>query len=375
MVESIFKTVYGRVYESRRKLGIYIILLPMLMLVVYYTLIATERYASESRIVVKQGGELGQQLSSVSIPLLGISGGASKEDAMHLMEFIHSPDLMQRLGKEIEFEREFSLHGLDVFNHVMPWAKREDFLELYRRRIDLRYDNQRGVLVIRTHAKSAETALKLNQAILVEAEKFINELSHRIAREQLDFASSESALARQNLDKARELLLQFQNKSGLVDPAAELGITSQVIAGLEAQLAAKDVELRTLSTMMQENAPQVTTLRQLIASLRSQIEVERQKLASSQGGAMNRKAANYMDFKSMVDFQADIYRVSLIAMEKLRIDAARKVKSLAVISSPQLPDKPDYPQRTYLLAVWLLGLCVLYGFVRLSIEIIEDHRD
>lgn len=347
----------------------------MILITVYYTLIASELYVSESRVVVKQGGDLGQQLGGLNIPLLGMSGGPSKEDAMLVMEFIHSPDLFGRLENQLALRDEFSLKGLDVFNHLPLWAKNEDFLNLYRRRVDLRYDNQRGVLVIRTWSKNGDLAKKLNQAILVEAEKFINELSHKIAREQLDFAGKEVVLARQNLDKAKDDLLKFQNKSGFVEPSVEMGMTSQVIAGLEAQLAAKEVELKMLLAMMQESAPQVVSLRQAVASLRGQIEAERQKIVSSQGSGLNRKAAAFLDYKSMVDFQGDVYRISLAATEKLRVEAARKIRSLAVISSPQIPEKAEYPQRLYLLAVWLLGLSVLYGFVRLSIEVIEDHRD
>lgn len=375
MVEALFKTVYDRVSHQRHRLGLFIILIPMILVTIYYTLIANERYVSESRVVVKQGTELGQQLGGLNIPLLGMSGGPNKDDAMLVMEFVHSPDLLERLDNQLKLRDEYSLKDLDVFNQLPTWSKREDFVDIYRRRVDLRYDNQRGVLIIRTWAKSAEQAQKLNQAILAEAEKFINELSHKIAREQLDFANTEMIAARQNLDKAREALLEYQNTSGFVDPAVEVGVTSQVIAGLEAQLAAKEVELNTLLAMMQENAPQVISLRQALASIREKIEVERQKIASKRGSGLNRKAAAFLDYKSIVDFQSDVYRISLAATEKLRVDAARKIRSLAVISSPQLPERAEYPQRLYLLGVWLLALCVLYAFVRLGIETIEDHRD
>lgn len=375
MVEAFFKSIYDRVYQQRNRLELFIIVIPMILLTAYYTLIASERYVSESRIVIKQGGDLGQQLVGLTIPFLGMSGGPNKDDAMLVMEFIHSPDLLDRLDQNLGLKEQFSQTGFDIVNDLPPWAKREDFINIYRRRVDLRYDNQRGVLVIGTWAKSGEQAQKLNQAILAEAEKFINELSHKIAREQLDFAGKEMLAARENLEKAKEALLQYQNNSSFVDPAVELGMTSQVIAGLQAQLAAKEVELKMLLAMMQENAPQVLSLRQVVASLRVQIQDERQKIASSQAKGLNRKAAAFLDYKSMVDFQSDVYRASLVATEKLRVEAARKIRSLAVISSPQIPERAEYPQRLYLLAVWLLGLCVLYGFVRLGIETIEDHRD
>ena len=375
MAEKIGEVIYGWLQRQRQRLALYIIVLPMLLLVVYYGLVAADRYVSEAKVVVKRSGDLASSLGGFSLPFLGSVGSASGEDALHLREFIHSLDLLERLDKQINLRQEFALKGLDVFEMLPPWASKEDFLKLYRKRVEVGFDDKTGVLGIVTQGHTPEFAQQFNQAILAEAERFINELSHRVAREQLEFANGELQRSRKDLDQARDRLLAFQNSNTVLDPAATAEITQRVIAELEAQLASREVELNTLSGMLQSDAAQVVTLRQTVAGLKRQIRTEQKKLTSTKGGALNKVAAEYLDYRAMVDFQSDVYKISLATLEKMRLEAARKVKSLAVLSSPHLAEEAKYPRRAYMLGAWLFALCLLFGLVRLTLEIVEDHRD
>lgn len=376
MVERLFRTIYGPIYRQRHRLELFIIVIPMTLLTLYYTLVATDRYYSETKVTVQRSGDIAGQIGGFSIPFLGALGGATKEDALQLIEFIHSPELFEKLDARFALREELRINGLDVFNHVMPWAAQEDYLALYRKRVQTAFDDRNGVLTLRVQSNTAARAQGIAQAIIAEAEHFTNELSRRIAREQVAFATQELEHAKRKLDETRERLLAYQNKTGYVDPAASLDASNRIIAELQGQLSAKEVELKSLSAMLQDDAPQVIGLRQGIASLRSQIEAERGKLASSQGSPMNRLAAGYLEQKALLDFHADVYKVSLAALEKLRIEAARKVKNLSVITAPGLPDVAYYPRHApATLLGWLLGLIVLYGLARLAIEIIEDHRE
>lgn len=375
MLNTIVKNIYGRVCQHRDRLDFLVVILPMVLVTVYYIFIATTLFASESKVIVKHTTDSASELVGLSLPFLGGTGGASDEDALHLKEFLQSADILERLDKRLGLRKEYSLKKLDIINMLSPWATKEEFLRLYRKRVDIGFDDKTGVLTIRTLGSTAEFAQKLNQTILQEAEKFINELSHKIAREQVDFASQELRRARKGLDEAKENLLGYQNKNEILDPAISAEVANRVIADLQAQLVSKEIELNTLGSMLQSNAAQVVTLRKSIVDIRRQIEIEKQKLVSPDVLALNRVAASYLDYKAMVDFQTDIYKVSLAAFEKMRLDAIRKVKSLAIISNPQLAEESENLKHVYMLAAWLFGLSLLFGLTKLTIEIIEDHRD
>lgn len=375
MAEKIGAVIYGWLQGQRQRLAWYIIVAPMVVLTVYYGLIAMDRYVSESKVVVRRSADGGVQVGGFSLPFFGGVGSASGEDAQYLREFIHSRDLLDRLDQELDFRKEFALKGLDVVAMLPPWASKEDFLELYRKRVEIGFDEKTGVLTIVTHGSTPEFAKRFNQAVLKESERFINELSHRVAREQVEFANEELLRARKTLDEARSKLIDYQNTRNILDPVAAAEVTSRVIAELEAQAAAKEVELNTLNGMLQNDAAQVVALRQTVAGLRQQIVTEKKKLTSTKGGALNKVAAEYLDYRGMVDFHVDVYKIALATLEKTRLEAARKVKSLAVLSNPRKAEEAEYPRRAHILAAWLFTLCLLYGLIRLTIEIVEDHRD
>jgi len=375
MAEKLGAAIYAWLQTQRHRLAWYIIGVPMLVLTVYFGLLATDRYVSESRIVIKRNAESGVQIGGFSLPFFGGSSGANVEDSIHLREYVYSQDLFEVLDKELNLREEFALKGLDFIQMMPPWATKEDYLERYRQVLEFAWDDKSGVIVITTHGSSPDFARKFNEAVLKESEKFINELSRRVAREQLEFADQELLRARKELDGAKEKLLSFQNTSKVLDPMVSAEVTTRVIAELEAQSAAKEVELNTLGGMLQSDAAQVVALRQTIAGIRQQIVAEKSKLTSSKGKALNREAAEFLDYRGMVEFRTDVYKIALGTLEKIRLEVARKARTLAVLSSPQIPEKARYPQRLRTLGSWLFGLCLLFGFIRLTIEIVEDHRD
>jgi capsular polysaccharide transport system permease protein len=359
--------------------AMWVIVVPMILVVIYYTLIAADRYVCESKIIVLKSTDAvaGSAASGISLPSILGSGGASQEDELHLVEYISSADMLDQLDKEIGYRKEFGLHGLDVL-YWLPnwsWVSREYGLEFYRARIDLKFDDKNGILTLATQGFTREFAQQVNQIILRESERFMNELSHRVAREQLAFANDEVHRARQELDKAKGSLLGYQNRFGLLDPAGAADTTNRIAAELEGQLSSKEADLKAATAFMADNSPQVLNLRNTIAAIRHQMDVEKAKLTSQEGLRMNRIAAEYLDVKAMVDFESDLYKVSLGTYEKSRIDALRQIKSVAVIANPVLPDRAEYPRRIYMIIACFFVLLLGYGFVRLVVAVIEDHRD
>ncbi|MGE0558402.1 MAG: hypothetical protein AB7O69_09040 [Burkholderiales bacterium] len=375
MAEKFGAALIGWLQGQRHRLAWYVIFAPMLVLTVYYSLLASDRYVSESRLVIKRSAENGVEIGGFSLPFLGVSGGANTEDSVHLREYIYSQDIFDRLDQRLKLRDEFALKGLDFVRMMPPWATKEDYLERYRESVEFAWDDKSGVVVITTHGSAPDFALRFNEAILKESERFINELSQRVARDQMEFADQELLRARKELDKAKEKLLGYQNARNVLDPTTTAEVTTRVIAELEVQQAAREVELNTLSGMLQNDSAQVMALRQTLTGIRQQIAAEKAKLTSPKGRALNREAAEFLDYRAMVEFRGDVYKISLATLEKVRLEAVRKTKTLAVLSSPQVPEEAKYPQRLRTLGTWLFALCLLYGFIRLTIEIVEDHRD
>ena len=181
----------------------------MAVLLIYLAIFSQPRYMSESKVAIKRSDDLNSGSLNFGL-LLGASNPSSAEDALYLKEYINSPDMLAALDKQLNFREAFSHSGLDFLNHLSKDETAEGFLKYYKDRINVSYDDKTGLLNIQTQGFSPEFALKFNQTVLKESERFINEMSHRIARDQLAFAETEMEKARQRLDASKAELLSIR---------------------------------------------------------------------------------------------------------------------------------------------------------------------
>ncbi|MDE7874814.1 capsule biosynthesis protein, partial [Escherichia coli] len=158
-------------------------------------------------------------------------------------------------------------------------------------------------------------ALKFNQTVLKESERFINEMSHRIARDQLAFAETEMEKARQRLDASKAELLSYQDNNNVLDPQAQAQAASTLVNTLMGQKIQMEADLRNLLTYLREDAPQVVSARNAIQSLQAQIDEEKSKITAPQGDKLNRMAVDFEEIKSKVEFNTELYKLTLTSIE------------------------------------------------------------
>lgn len=355
-------------------LAMLIIVLPFTTVALYILNVAQDRYTSESVVVIKQVGEP----STSAMGGLGVLIGAnntSMEDSRYLKAYIESADMLNRLNAKMNFRDAFQGDGKDPVFQLSLDTSNEDLLKYYNRRITVSLNEQNQLLTINTQGLTQEFTLRFNQAVLAESELFINEISQRIAREQMSYAEQQLAEAATRLAAAKDALINYQNQNKMFDPLANAEALSRLVAGFQAQLAELQTQERALLSYLNPDAPQVVALRSQIVALQQQIANEQAKLTSTNGTKLNRQAVQFESLKADVEFATDLYRLSLAALEKSRLEAARKLKNLIVISSPQLPQEALYPRKLYILSSTIMILLLLYGFVRLTLSVIRDHRD
>ncbi len=248
----------------------------MAVLLIYLAIFSQPRYMSESKVAIKRSDDLNSGSLNFGL-LLGASNPSSAEDALYLKEYINSPDMLAALDKQLNFREAFSHSGLDFLNHLSKDETAEGFLKYYKDRINVSYDDKTGLLNIQTQGFSPEFALKFNQTVLKESERFINEMSHRIARDQLAFAETEMEKARQRLDASKAELLSYQDNNNVLDPQAQAQAASTLVNTLMGQKIQMEADLRNLLTYLREDAPQVVSARNAIQSLQAQIDEEKAK--------------------------------------------------------------------------------------------------
>lgn len=360
-----------------RNLRLGVIAIPWLIAAIYLAVFAADRYVSESVVVVRQEG------TAVSIPsgvealsaMFG-SSAASREDQYMLQAHILSADMLLQVHDKLDLRQAYSRPKMDFIFRMGKDAPLEGFLKYYRSRIEVNVDDASGLLTIRTQAFTPRIAQAVNQEVVAISERFINESSHRLARDQMSFAESELTKARARLDDARDRLLAFQEEHNVLDPTAQAVANTGLTAELQAMQARYEAELKGRLAYLNDGAPQVAALQAQIEGIRQQLEAERRRsVTDAEGVSLNVLAGRYQELLAELEFVSDAYRGALTGLETARIESTRKLKSLVLVESPALPESAEYPRRIYMLTALLMGLTLLYGIGRLVVATIEDHQE
>lgn len=358
------------------RLFVGLVCLPFLFALVYYSFFALDRYVSVAQVAVRQvGNNEAPQMPGLAVMLSGLNP-TSREETLYLREFISSQDMLNVLEKKLSWSSHYEGRWKDPLFWLSRGSPREDMLKFYRRVVTPYFDEQTGLLHVSVQAFEPAFAEDILKTMLGESERFVNELSHRMAREQMSFAKSELAGARKLYEEKREAMLSFQGKSNLLDAEATAKARSVVISDLEAKLTMERAALKGLLATLKEDTPQVRQQRVRIRALDQQLAAENQRLVSQNDGEqLNVIASRYRNLTIDAAIAEETYKFAVSSVESARVEASKKIRSLVTIVSPNLPDRAIYPDRIYNLITLLLGLLTLYGVARFVIATIEDHRD
>jgi capsular polysaccharide transport system permease protein len=362
---------------SPARLQLAVIAIPWLATAIYLFAFAADRYVSESMVIVRQEGV------AMSIPggvdaLSAMFGSsmASREDQYMLEAHILSMDMLRQVDKKLDLRQAYSEPPLDWIFRLDEDASQEEFLKYYRERVNVTVEDSSGLMTIRTQGFTPGIAKAVNEEVVAISEQFINESSHRLAREQMSYAEGELRNARDRLDDVRGRILAFQGEHNILDPTAEAAANTGLTAELEAMLARHEAELKGLQAYLNDDAPQINALQAQIAGIREQVKAERRgSVENDEGKSLNVIAGEYQQLLGELEFATDAYKGALTGLETARIESTRKLKSLVLVESPAAPESPTYPRRIYTLIALLMGLTLIYGIARLVVATIEDHME
>lgn len=350
-----------------------IVLLLMVFVVLYYLFIAADRYVSEVYLGVQSSNSKSSGTDALS-SLIGVPP-SSKEDVMHVKEYIHSLDMLNILNDHINLRYLYEKQTLDPFFRLYSNMNQESYHNYYKNRIDLSYDEATGLLKMKVEGFEPSDAQLIATEVLQEVDRFINELSHKISREQMAFSEDELIKAKERFQIAKNNLIEFQNRYGMFDPQNQAEAKAKLGLEIEAKIAQKETELATMLSYLNDSAPQVVALRAEISALKNQLVKESAKVASKESKSkLNELASKYQDLAIEAVFSEDAYKIALNAVEQNRIEANKKAKQLLVIQKPSLPQSAIYPEKIYNIVTIFLILSLLYGIGRLIKDIVEEHK-
>ncbi|HVW64191.1 MAG TPA: chain-length determining protein [Nitrosospira sp.] len=341
----------------------------------YWMLVASDRYVSEAHIVIQQTDLMGGQSTDV-MSLLGGIGGINRADQLLLRDHLLSADMLQKLDARFNLRAHYSDWNNDFLSRMLfEDTSIEKFHDYYLSRVSVELDDYSGILVIKAQAYNPEKAHGIAAMLVAEGEQFMNRMSHALAQEQVDFLEKQMEKMGERTIESRQGVLRFQNENGLLSPQG----TAENIAGIINDLESKLVELRTRRAAMlgylMPNSPDLQEIALQIAAIDKQIYKEKTRLATPSGNALNRKVEEFQRLQLNAELAQDIYKTTLMALEKGRVEATRTLKKVSVLQAPSEPQYPLEPRRIYNSITSILIALFVAGIIHLLAAIIRDHKD
>jgi capsular polysaccharide transport system permease protein len=348
--------------------------LPALGAGVYYGVLASDVYISESKFVVRSPDK--PAVGGVGI-LLKTAGFSNASDELHAThEFIRSRDALTGLNKGNYFQSTFSSDDISIFDRFGTFNFKPSFEDLYsyfQKKVNVRYDSTSSITTLTVRAYAPGDAQKINQELLAMAEQTVNRLNQRGRQDLINTALAEVNQAKSDAGIAAARLARYRNRSGIVDPAKQAEVQLQMVSKLQDELIANRTQLAELRNYAPSN-PQVPALRARIESLQQQVSQEVGKVVGGQGSL----AGEIEQYQALVledQFASKRLAASMAALQEAEAEARRKHAYVERIAHPSRPDEALEPYRWRgILAALVLG-CVAWGIVALLFAGVREHRD
>ena len=346
--------------------------LVILTVVVYWGFLASDRYVSRAHIVLQSSEIIPSGLNVSSI----LSGTSGSGDLLLLREHLQSVSMLQKLQGSMNLREHYSNPEIDRWSRLESAdVPIEAFHDYMNKRVAITFDDYSKVLRIEVQAYDPETAQAITQALLDEGERHMNLMGQRLAQEQVAFIDKQVQTLEERLLSAREALLHYQNEKGLVAPTQTVEAIFSTVSRLEAELAVLRAQIKSQKTYQSSQSPTVRRMQSEADALAQQIEIEKAKLATTGGNALNRVSAEYETLQLKAKFALDLYSSALTSLESTRVEAARKLKQVSILEYPTLAQYPEKPERLYNIAVVTVFALLFAAIGQLVIAVIRDHRD
>lgn len=354
-----------------------VVLVPVALSIIYYGLIASDQYISESRFVVKGRSDKPSQLSGIAgiVQAAGMSGG--QEQTHEVIDYIKSRNALQALQQRENIRTKFALPGVDLFSRYPVFWKQDRFENLYRyynNKITTKIDSETGLAVLTVKAFTPRDAQEINSTLLTLSEGLVNRLNVKSRTKAIVEAEQRVLEAQNRVRTARIALGQYRNDQRLVDPLKQasgvLAISDQLIAEQAALKAQLDLMIRETP-----RNPSIPALRSRIAAIGSAIAGQNNRAVGG-SSALSSKMGGYDNLVVEQEFATQTLTAASAALETARADSLRQQYYLERVVEPNAPDLSRYPERLWsIMTVLGAALCLYFIGWMLVVGIIEHSPD
>lgn len=361
-------------YLKKHKLFASTVIVPTLIASIYYGMIASDIYISESQFVVRAPDK--PTVSGLGAMLQSTGLSSAHDDVYTARDYILSRDALTSLDHNLSYRKLYSDSNADSFSRFNGFGLDNSFEALfkyYQKQVGITVDSQSSILTLSVQAFNPDEAKKINEHLLSISEQLVNRLNERGRADMIGFAEDEMVRAMARAKSASLAVSNYRDAKSVFDPEKQSALQLQLVSKIQDELIATRAQLSQMISLSPEN-PQVALLKNKIANLTSQIASESSKVTGS-NTSLAQKSSEYERLILERDFAGKQLTVALSSLEQARNEALRKHLYLERISQPNTPDIAMEPRRIRsIAAVFILGL-IMWGILTILLAGVREHQD
>lgn len=350
------------------------VIVPTVLAALYYGLLASDVYISESRFVVRSPEKPAASGIGVILKSAGFSNAGEEIQAAKF--FIGSRDALAALNRDGQVARAYGDPAISIFDRFDPFGWSGSFEELHKYfsgKINVEHDAGSSITTLTVRAFSARDAQRFNRQLLELSEALVNRLNERGRQDLIAHARTEVDEAQQQAALAATRLAEYRNRTGVVDPERQAAVQLQMISKLQDELIGARNQLYQLEATVPNN-PQIRAVRARIASLSREIDRELGKVAGDRA-SLSATAARYERLVLDREIADKRLAAAMASYQEATSEARRKQAYVERIVQPNLPDEALEPRRIRgILATFVLGL-IAWGVLSMLLAGVREHRE
>jgi capsular polysaccharide transport system permease protein len=353
------------------------VILPTVLAALYYGLVASDQYVSESQFTVKSQSRQAPQVPSL-VSLFQASGLSSgQEQANEVISYIESRNALQDLRHRIDIRGIYADPSADILSrYPAPWHSNrfENLYRYYHGMVDAHADSESGMVILSVRAFTAADANRINSLLLDYSEALVNRLNEKAKTNAIAEAERRVAAAELRVRNARLALASYRNEQGLLDP----GKQAAGVLDVSNRLVAERSDLQSQLNDMRRHAPQspsIVALQGRIAAIGREIDAQNGRAVGTTSGIAS-KLGSYEKLAMEQEFSAQTLTAANASLEQARADAQRQQFYLERVVQPNTPDLAALPHRLVkVLTVAATMLCLYFIGWMLVVGILEHSPE
>lgn len=346
------------------------VLVPTLLGVIYYGLIASNQYASEIRFSIR-----GHDAQSYDI-LSGLSGalGSSKslQDSYLVVNYLTSREAVEDVEAKVPLRAMFAKPSVDYLSRLRSDAPIDEVVEYWTDMVEVYVDATSNTVLVEVRAFSAEDAKAIGTALIESSESLINRIADRAREDAMRSSLAMVKETEKRLREVRETFRRFRDQQGNLDPAksgeAMLGMVGALMTAkltLEQDLAIQRLSVGPNAPVVLGLQTKIKTIDEQIRELRSQVT----QVGKTEQSAISAQLSQYEALRLDQEFAEKTHAAALASVDTARTDADRSRLFIVPFVRPGLAEWSKYPNRPVAVLVvflicgglWAVGTLIAYG--------------